>query len=53
MFALATLLDEFSMFDPGDVHKLVPAVYIAGTYDQLVHVDPINELVSYRTLKKQ
>lgn len=39
MFVMATLLDEFTTLDPGEVYELVPEEYIANTYDRLVRVD--------------
>lgn len=42
MFVMATLLDEFSTLDPGEVYELVPEEYIANTYDRLVRVDLAN-----------
>ncbi|MEA3088654.1 MAG: peptide/nickel transport system substrate-binding protein [Paraburkholderia sp.] len=39
MFVMATLLDEFTTLDPGEVYELVPEEYVANTYDRLVRVD--------------
>src|SRR5690349_1275789 len=39
MLVMATMLDEFSTLDPGEVYELVPEEYIANTYDRLVRVD--------------
>jgi peptide/nickel transport system substrate-binding protein len=36
---MATMLDEFTTLDPGEVYELVPEEYIANTYDRLVRVD--------------
>ncbi|WP_240199885.1 MULTISPECIES: ABC transporter substrate-binding protein, partial [unclassified Burkholderia] len=39
MFVMATLLDEFTTLDPGEIYELVPEEYVANTYDRLVRVD--------------
>lgn len=39
MFVMATLLDEFTSLDPGEIYELVPEEYVANTYDRLVRVD--------------
>jgi peptide/nickel transport system substrate-binding protein len=39
MLVMATLLDEFTTLDPGEVYELVPEEYVANTYDRLVRVD--------------
>ncbi|HEY4350091.1 MAG TPA: ABC transporter substrate-binding protein [Paraburkholderia sp.] len=39
MLVMATMLDEFSTLDPGEVYELVPEEYVANTYDRLVRVD--------------
>ncbi|MGH8782440.1 ABC transporter substrate-binding protein [Paraburkholderia sp.] len=39
IFVMATLLDEFTSLDPGEVYELVPEEYVANTYDRLVRVD--------------
>src|ERR1700759_2057821 len=39
MFVMATLLDEFTTLDPGEVYELVPEEYVANTYDRLVRGD--------------
>jgi peptide/nickel transport system substrate-binding protein len=39
MLVMATMLDEFSTLDPGEVYELFPEEYIANTYDRLVRVD--------------
>lgn len=39
MFVMATLLDEFTTLDPGEVYELVPEEYVANTYDRLIRVD--------------
>jgi len=39
MFVMATLLDEFTTLDPGEIYELVPEEYAANTYDRLVRVD--------------
>ncbi|KIP14275.1 bacterial extracellular solute-binding s, 5 Middle family protein [Burkholderia sp. MSHR3999] len=39
LFVMATLLDEFTTLDPGEVYELVPEEYVANTYDRLVRVD--------------
>ncbi len=39
MFVMATLLDEFTLPDPGEIYELVPEEYVANTYDRLVRVD--------------
>ena len=36
---MATLLDEFTTLDPGEIYELVPEEYVANTYDRLVRVD--------------
>lgn len=38
-FVMATLLDEFTSLDPGEIYELVPEEYVANTYDRLVRVD--------------
>ncbi|MGI4984213.1 MAG: ABC transporter substrate-binding protein, partial [Janthinobacterium lividum] len=40
MLVMATLLDEFTTLDPGEIYELVPCEYAANTYDRLVLVDP-------------
>ncbi|GLU35028.1 ABC transporter substrate-binding protein [Trinickia caryophylli] len=42
MFVMATLLDEFTTLDPGEIYELVPEEYVANTYDRLVRVDLAN-----------
>ncbi len=42
MLVMATMLDEFSTLDPGEVYELMPEEYIANTYDRLVRVDLAN-----------
>ncbi|ALX15647.1 ABC transporter substrate-binding protein [Burkholderia cepacia JBK9] len=39
LFVMATLLDEFTTLDPGEIYELVPEEYVANTYDRLVRVD--------------
>jgi peptide/nickel transport system substrate-binding protein len=39
MLVMATMLDEFSTLDPGEVYELMPEEYIANTYDRLIRVD--------------
>ena len=39
MFVMATLLDEFTTLDPGEIYELVPQEYVANTYDRLIRVD--------------
>lgn len=39
MLVMATLLDEFTTLDPGEVYELVPEEYVANTYDRLIRVD--------------
>ncbi|TDV34196.1 peptide/nickel transport system substrate-binding protein [Paraburkholderia caballeronis] len=39
MLVMATLLDEFSTLDPGEVYELMPEEYVANTYDRLIRVD--------------
>lgn len=39
MLVMATMLDEFSTLDPGEVYELMPEEYVANTYDRLVRVD--------------
>jgi len=39
MLVIATMLDEFSTLDPGEVYELMPEEYIANTYDRLIRVD--------------
>ncbi len=39
MFVMATLLDELTSLDPGEIYELVPEEYVANTYDRLVRVD--------------
>jgi peptide/nickel transport system substrate-binding protein len=39
MFVMATLLDEFTTLDPGEIYELVPEEYVANTYDRLIRVD--------------
>jgi len=36
---MATLLDEFTTLDPGEIYELVPQEYVANTYDRLIRVD--------------
>ena len=36
---MATLLDEFTSLDPGEIYELVPEEYAANTYDRLIRVD--------------
>ena len=38
LFVMATLLDEFTTLDPGEIYELVPEEYVANTYDRLVRV---------------
>ena len=39
MLVMATLLDEFTTLDPGEIYELVPQEYVANTYDRLIRVD--------------
>ena len=39
MLVIATMLDEFSTLDPGEVYELMPEEYVANTYDRLIRVD--------------
>ena len=39
MLVMATMLDEFSTLDPGEVYELMPEEYVANTYDRLERVD--------------
>lgn len=39
IFVIATQISEFSTLDPSEIYELVPAEYVANTYERLVRVD--------------